>query len=246
MCSHACCRQQRRRHRPRRAGRERLRDRTAARRAAEHDPRLAHARARGRGMPALLANDEAGAVRRRGLRGAARALSRRRCTSARSRVPSDCGCTSTRSTPPSSTTRRRCSGAASRRTASAGPAGTRGRWWCCASTTAISAACSRRPGRARSTSARSCSSRGSATLVEAEPWRFLRGCIRTDGCVFVNRTGRYEYLSYEFSNLSRDIVDLFMATCERLGLRPRRYRRYVRLYRREDVARLLAEVGTKS
>ena len=84
------------------------------------------------------------------------------------------------------------------------------------------------------------------TLVEAEPWRFLRGCIRTDGCVFVNRTGRYEYLSYEFSNLSLDIVDLFIATCERLGLRPRRYRRYVRLYRRDDVARLLAEVGTKS
>jgi hypothetical protein len=82
-------------------------------------------------------------------------------------------------------------------------------------------------------------------LVEAEPWRFLRGCIRTDGCVFVNRTGRYEYLSYEFSNLSRDIVDLFMTTCESLGLRPRRYRRYVRLYRRNDVARLLAEVGTK-
>jgi Homeodomain-like domain len=85
-----------------------------------------------------------------------------------------------------------------------------------------------------------------ADIVEAEPWRFLRGCIRSDGCVFVNRTGRYEYLSYEFSNLSREIVDLFIGTCERLGLRPRRYPRYVRLYRREDVARLLAEVGTKS
>jgi hypothetical protein len=85
-----------------------------------------------------------------------------------------------------------------------------------------------------------------AALVDAEPWRFLRGCIRTDGCVFVNRTGRYEYVSYEFSNLSRDIVDLFVGTCERLGLRPRRYPRYVRLYRRDDVARLLAEVGTKS
>ena len=84
-----------------------------------------------------------------------------------------------------------------------------------------------------------------ADIVEGEPWRFLRGCIRSDGCVFVNRTGRYSYLSYEFSNLSRDIVDLFMATCKRLGLRPRRYPRYVRLYRREDVARLVAEVGTK-
>ena len=43
-----------------------------------------------------------------------------------------------------------------------------------------------------------------------------------------------------------DIIDLFIATCEGVGLRPRRYRRYVRLYRRDDVARLLAEVGTKS
>jgi hypothetical protein len=82
-------------------------------------------------------------------------------------------------------------------------------------------------------------------LVEAAPWAFLRGCIRSDGCVFVNRTGRYEYVSYEFSNLSADIADLFVRTCERLGMRPRRYRRYTRLYRREDVARLLEHVGTK-
>jgi hypothetical protein len=84
-----------------------------------------------------------------------------------------------------------------------------------------------------------------SALVESATWRFLRGCIRSDGCVFVNRTGRYEYVSYEFSNLSRDIVELFVGTCEGLGLRPRRYPRYVRLYRREDVARLLREVGTK-
>ena len=39
-------------------------------------------------------------------------------------------------------------------------------------------------------------------LVAAAPWAFLRGCIRSDGSVFVNRTGRYEYLSYDFCNLS--------------------------------------------
>jgi transposase len=83
-------------------------------------------------------------------------------------------------------------------------------------------------------------------LVDAAPWRFLRGCIRSDGCVFVNRTGPYEYVSYEFSNRSADILDLFVGTCERVGLQPRRYRRYVRLYRRDDVAVLLREVGTKS
>lgn len=44
--------------------------------------------------------------------------------------------------------------------------------------------------------------------VIARPWPFIRGCIRTDGCVFVNRTGPYEYLSYGFSNMSRDIANL--------------------------------------
>ena len=61
------------------------------------------------------------------------------------------------------------------------------------------------------------------SIVEAAPWAFLRGCIRSDGCVFVNRTGRYEYLSYGFANYSADILDLFESTCRRQGLRPRRY-----------------------
>lgn len=82
-------------------------------------------------------------------------------------------------------------------------------------------------------------------LVDAAPWSFLRGCIRSDGCVFINRTGRYEYLSYSFHNLSADILDLFEQTCIAVGLRPRRSRIYVRLNRRDDVARLLARVGTK-
>jgi hypothetical protein len=81
--------------------------------------------------------------------------------------------------------------------------------------------------------------------VRRSPWAFLRGCIRTDGCVFVNRTGRYDYLSYEFRNYSRDILALFASTCESVGLRPRRYAQRVRLYRRDDVAVLLHQVGTK-
>jgi hypothetical protein len=61
-----------------------------------------------------------------------------------------------------------------------------------------------------------------AEHVRAAPWRFLRGCIRTDGCVFVNRTGPYEHPSYEFRNYSQDILGIFVATCELVGLRPRR------------------------
>jgi hypothetical protein len=83
-------------------------------------------------------------------------------------------------------------------------------------------------------------------LVDAAPWALLRGLIRSDGCVFVNRTGRYEYLSYEFANRSADILDLFEQVARGVGLRPRRYARAIRLYRREDVALLLDRVGTKS
>jgi hypothetical protein len=83
-------------------------------------------------------------------------------------------------------------------------------------------------------------------LVAAAPWSLLRGLIRSDGCVFVNRTGRYEYLSYHFANVSQDILDLFEATCRSLGLRPRRSRIHVRLNRRADVALLLEHVGLKT
>jgi hypothetical protein len=81
--------------------------------------------------------------------------------------------------------------------------------------------------------------------LAAAPWAFLRGCIRSDGCVFINRTGPYEYLSYGFYNLSREILDLFVETCHSLGLRPCVYAKAVRLNRREDVARLLEHVGRK-
>jgi hypothetical protein len=84
-----------------------------------------------------------------------------------------------------------------------------------------------------------------ADLVARAPWAFLRGCIRSDGCSFINRTGPYEYLSYDFANYSSDILDLFEATCRGLGLRPRRYARSIRLYRREDVALLVEHVGIK-
>jgi Homeodomain-like domain len=83
-------------------------------------------------------------------------------------------------------------------------------------------------------------------LVDAAPWSLLRGLIRSDGCVFINRTGRYEYLSYHFANLSEDILELFVRTCHGLGLHPRRTLSNVRLTRREDVARLLVHVGRKT
>jgi hypothetical protein len=92
-------------------------------------------------------------------------------------------------------------------------------------------------------------------IVDGAPWPFIRGCIRTDGCSFINRTDihrpePYEYLSYEFSNTSTDIVDLFRQACARVDVftranRDHRGRWSVRINRRESVARMLEHVGLK-
>jgi hypothetical protein len=86
-----------------------------------------------------------------------------------------------------------------------------------------------------------------ATVVaEAEPWALLRGLIRSDGCVFVNRTGKYRYLSYCFDNLSTDIRELFVATCRLVGVDCRTSGRSVRVYRRASVVLMLEHVGVKT
>jgi hypothetical protein len=82
--------------------------------------------------------------------------------------------------------------------------------------------------------------------VAGAPWRFLKGCIRSDGCSFVNRTGEHEYLSYAFTNHSADILSLFEAVAESLALQPRRSSRQVRINRRATVARMQRHVGLKA
>lgn len=93
-------------------------------------------------------------------------------------------------------------------------------------------------------------------LLDEAPWPFIRACIRTDGCSFINRTDvhrdePYEYLSYEFSNMSTEIVNLFVAACNRVEVftrvnRSRRGPWSVRINRRASVALLLEHVGRKA
>jgi hypothetical protein len=83
-------------------------------------------------------------------------------------------------------------------------------------------------------------------LIAETPWRFLRGCIRSDGCVFVNRTGKYEYVSYDFSNLSREIRTLFTFACASAGVDYTVNSRGVRVCRRASVALMSEHVGAKS
>jgi hypothetical protein len=82
-------------------------------------------------------------------------------------------------------------------------------------------------------------------LVAQAPWAFLRGCIRSDGCCFVNRTGKYEYESYDFTNLSRGILELFVSACAQVGVECRVYAKRVRINRRASVALMLEHVGRK-
>ncbi len=94
-------------------------------------------------------------------------------------------------------------------------------------------------------------------IVNAEPWAFIRACIWTDGCIFINRTDvhrsePYEYLSYSFANKSSDIVDLFTQTCDRVGVEhrstftPRRGLWQVRINRRASVAKMAEHVPAKA
>ena len=91
-----------------------------------------------------------------------------------------------------------------------------------------------------------------AALVERGPWAFLRGLVLTDGCAFVNRTGRYEYLTYNFSNHSEDIARLFAATCDRVGVEYRLTNQRqgklwdIRINRRESVRLMERHVGLKA
>lgn len=85
-----------------------------------------------------------------------------------------------------------------------------------------------------------------SACLEAAPWRFLRGCIRSDGCTFVNRTGPYSYLTFEFRNLSSDIRGLFAGACEMVGVEYRLHSERVRINRRSSVQKMVANVGVKA
>jgi len=88
---------------------------------------------------------------------------------------------------------------------------------------------------------------------ERAPHMLLRGLIHSDGCRCVNRvtakaTGKqYEYPRYLFNNESDDILLIFGAACERVGVQYRWCRdNMLSVARRDDVARLDEFIGPKS
>jgi hypothetical protein len=90
-------------------------------------------------------------------------------------------------------------------------------------------------------------------IVDREPEQFIRGLIHSDGCRTTNRVTvagkRYAYSRYFFSQVSKDIQELFCRSCRRLGIE---YTfsggrgREISVARAPSVARLDSFVGPKS
>jgi hypothetical protein len=76
-------------------------------------------------------------------------------------------------------------------------------------------------------------------IVQRHPEELLRGLIESDGSRHRRIVGGKNYPAYSFTNHSHDIRGLFLATCERLGLRARQANAVtISIARRPDVARL--------
>jgi hypothetical protein len=76
-------------------------------------------------------------------------------------------------------------------------------------------------------------------IVERHPSEFLRGLIESDGSRHRRIVRGKNYPAYSFTNHSADIRNLFMSTCERLGVRARQANAVtISIARRPDVARL--------
>jgi hypothetical protein len=95
-------------------------------------------------------------------------------------------------------------------------------------------------------------------IVDVYPWEFIKGLVHSDGCRFTNWTEqrrggelrRYEYPRYFFTNKSEDILGLFSATLDLVGVEWKVTRRGGRPYnisvaRRASVALMDLHVGPK-
>ena len=94
-------------------------------------------------------------------------------------------------------------------------------------------------------------------LIELEPWQqalvdqateeFVLGLIHSDGCRVVANDRGVRSIRYHFSNRSEDIIGLFTAALDKLGIHWTRSTKYiVSIYRKADTARLDEFIGPKT
>jgi hypothetical protein len=83
-------------------------------------------------------------------------------------------------------------------------------------------------------------------IVDREPEEFIYGLIHSDGCRVVANDRGVRSIRYHFSNRSEDIIGLFTAALDRVGIHWTRSTKYiVSIYRKADTARLDEFVGPK-
>lgn len=88
-----------------------------------------------------------------------------------------------------------------------------------------------------------------ARITAHYPQLLLRGLIHSDGCRVTNRVrgGKYSYPRYFFTNKSGDILEIFRAACDVLGVSYRNSKPdTISIARRKDVAVLDAFIGPKT
>lgn len=60
-------------------------------------------------------------------------------------------------------------------------------------------------------------------IVREFPSDFIRGCIQSDGCVYKQKIGKYIYKKYNFTNMSEDIIDLFLEALRLIGIQKEKW-----------------------
>jgi hypothetical protein len=83
-------------------------------------------------------------------------------------------------------------------------------------------------------------------LVDAHPELLLRGLVHSDGCRFINTGRKWRHPRYSFSNRSDDILGIFRAACDRMGLHWTNAGHTVYVSRKADVAVLDRFIGPKA
>lgn len=56
-------------------------------------------------------------------------------------------------------------------------------------------------------------------IVDNYPWEFIRGLYHTDGSRYIQKQNERQYLRYNLTNSSKDIIDLFASTCDKVNIR---------------------------
>jgi len=84
-------------------------------------------------------------------------------------------------------------------------------------------------------------------LVDQATEEFVLGLIHSDGCRVVANDRGVRSIRYHFSNRSEDIIGLFAAALDKLGIHWTRSTKYiVSIYRKADTARLDEFIGPKT